>query len=301
MTKTVLILGGSGKIGRHATRAFTKAGWTVRQFDRKTDDMTRAAMGADVIVNGLNPPAYHNWKVLIPQITAQVIAAAKASGATVILPGNVYNFGDTPGTWDEHTAQNPVTRKGRIRVEMEQAYRASGVQTIVLRAGNFIDPDQTDDIMSMVLMRSITKGRITYPGNPDTMQAYAYLPDWAEAARMLAEKRDSLAQFEDVPLGGLAFSANQLAAHVAQATGRKIKVTGFPWVVFRLTAPFWELAREMLEMRYLWETGHQLSDAKLRALLPEFQPTPASVAMRAGLPRDIHPDNAVPAARRVTA
>ena len=45
-------------------------------------------MGADVIDNGLNPPNYHNWAKLIPQITADVIAAAKASGATVLLPGN---------------------------------------------------------------------------------------------------------------------------------------------------------------------------------------------------------------------
>ena len=56
MTKTVLILGASGKIGRHSAAAFQKAGWTVRAYDRKTESMTRAAMGADVIVNGLNPP-----------------------------------------------------------------------------------------------------------------------------------------------------------------------------------------------------------------------------------------------------
>jgi len=56
MTQTVLILGGSGKIGSHAATAFWNAGWTVRHYDRKTGDMTSAAMGADVIINGLNPP-----------------------------------------------------------------------------------------------------------------------------------------------------------------------------------------------------------------------------------------------------
>ena len=86
MTQTVLILGGSGKIGTHAAEAFWNAGWTVRQYDRSTDDMTTAAMGADVIVNGLNPANYANWAKNIPAITQQVIAAAKASGATVIIP-----------------------------------------------------------------------------------------------------------------------------------------------------------------------------------------------------------------------
>ena len=299
MSATVLVLGGSGKIGRHATRAFAQAGWTVRQFDRRADDMTTAAMGADVIVNGLNPPAYHDWAKIIPAITAEVIAAANASGATVIIPGNVYNFGNRPGTWDERTPPQPCSRKGRIRVEMEAAYRDAGVRTVILRAGNFIDPEQNGDIMSLVLMRSIRKWRITYPGDPATMQAYAYLPDWARAAVMLAESRERLAAFEDVPLGGLAFSADDLAAHLTSVLGTDVKITGFPWWLFRLTAPFWELAREMLEMRYLWNTDHRLSDTRLGVLLPEFRPVAKEIAMAAGLPRDIHPDNAVPADLRV--
>jgi NADPH:quinone reductase-like Zn-dependent oxidoreductase len=59
-TGTVLILGASGKIGHHASRAFAAAGWVVRHYDRASGDMVAAARGADVIVNGLNPPAYHN-------------------------------------------------------------------------------------------------------------------------------------------------------------------------------------------------------------------------------------------------
>ena len=111
MTKTVLILGGSGKIGSRAAEAFWNAGWQVRQFNRATDDMTRSAMGADVIVNGLNPPAYHDWERTIPAITEPVIAAAKASGAAVILPGNLYNYGDQPGILDENTPWNATTKR----------------------------------------------------------------------------------------------------------------------------------------------------------------------------------------------
>ena len=69
MTQTVLILGASGKIGTHAARAFARKGWEVRRFNRETDDMTEVAQGCDVIVNGLNPPNYHDWAGLIPLIT----------------------------------------------------------------------------------------------------------------------------------------------------------------------------------------------------------------------------------------
>ena len=301
MAKTVLILGGSGKIGRHSTKAFEKAGWTVRQYDRKSGDMMLAARGVDVIVNGLNPPNYHNWVEIIPAITRQVIDAAKFSGATVIIPGNVYNFGVEAGPWDEATPQVPCSKKGRIRVEMEEAYRRSGVQTIILRAGNFLDPESDDDIGSMVLFKSIGKDKLSYPGDPNALQAYCYLPDWARAAVGLAEMRRALGAFTDVPLGGLNHTAVELAAAVEGLTGRRIRITGFPWIVMQVTRPFWELAREMLDMRYLWSHPHGLSDERLKALLPGFETTPLPQLLAELLPDQVHPNQPVPAARRVAA
>jgi nucleoside-diphosphate-sugar epimerase len=290
---TVLILGGNGKIGHHSAKAFAAAGWTVHHYNRKTDDMTKAAIGADVIVNGLNPPAYHDWENLIPAITKQVIAAAKASGATVIIPGNVYTFGNQPGTFDENTPHLATTKKGRIRIAMEKTYRSSGVQTIILRAGNFIDPEGNGDIMSMFILRNIRKGKVTAGGAPDTKQAYAYVPDWARAAVMLAEKRATLAQFEDVPFAGHSFSYQELRDVLARKTGRNLKVAQFPWWMMSILSPFWELARELREMRYLYALDHQMSGEKLARLLPDFQPTDRETVMCAGLPAELDPDKAV--------
>ena len=290
MQGTVLILGGSGKIGQRAAEAFWNAGWQVRQYDRKAGNMIAAAEGVDVIVNGLNPPAYHDWQRTIPEITAQVIAAAQASGATVILPGNIYNFGNQPGLLDENTPHRPNTIKGRVRVEMEESYRAAGVQTIVLRAGNFIDPDGNGDIMSMLIMREITKGKLTAAADPDTLQTYAYVPDWARAAVALAEKRQQLAAFEDIPFAGHAFTTTQLQSCVASHTGQTPKISQFPWWLMTALGPFWELAREMREMRYLYEMPHEISGAKLARLLPNFTPTPMEEVMLAGLPSQVHPN-----------
>lgn len=285
MTKTVLILGPSGKIGTHSARAFAADGWKVRKYDRATD-MTQAAMGVDVIVNGLNPPAYKNWEVNIPKITHDVIKAAKASGATVIIPGNVYNFGDNAGIWDENTPQKTHTKKGNIRIEMERAYRDSGVQTIVLRAGNFIDPDQNEDVFSVVMLRSIAKGKITAAGRTNIPQAYCYLPDWARAAVALANKRADLARFEDVPFAGHTFTLDELKETLETTLG-PLKYEGFPWWFMTLASPFWGLAKELQEMRYLWDLGHQLSGKKLAELLPDFEATPVATVMKAGLPDDI--------------
>ena len=301
MPSTVLILGPSGKIGQNATRAFTKAGWNVRKYDRKSNDIMAAADGVDLIVNGLNPPNYHNWAKTIPEITKQVIAAAKASGATVIIPGNIYNFGNTPGVWSETTPHRPNTIKGRVRVDMEKSYLASGVQTIVLRAGNFIDPDRDDDMMGMLYFRAIRKGKLTAAGRPDALQAMCYLPDWAKAAVQLAEKRAELARFEDIPFPGHSFTVLELRETLQKHLGRSIKIKKLPWRMFTVLAPFWELAREMNEMRYLWNTSHQLCGEKLDRLLPNFVPTDMRRVMFVSLPNDMQPNETSPDLRQINA
>lgn len=282
MTKTALILGSSGKIGQHAKQAFLQAGWDVRAYERGSD-MLAAARGVDVIVNGLNPPKYHDWARQIPTITRQVIEAAKASGATVIIPGNVYNLDDVGGEWSEHTPHRPTTRKGRIREEMEQAYRASGVRTIILRAGNFIDPRGNGDVMSMLLLRAVKQGKVTCAGDANVLQAYCYVPDWARAALALAEKRASLETFEDVPFAGHTFSVEEQRAFASRELNRPLTLSHFPWWAMTLTAPFWELARELSEMRYLWSLPHTLSGEKLARLVPNFRPTSLDEVMRTAL------------------
>ncbi len=301
MTGTVLILGANGKFGKACATAFAEKGWTVRRFDRKTGDMTQAAMGADVIVNGLNPPNYHNWAQNLPRITAAVIAAAKASGATVILPGNVYPFGTAPGVWDETTPHHPNSRKGALRAELEATYRQAateGVQTINLRAGDIIDPKAQDTVFSMVMFKDLAKGKMTTLSQADAPHAWCFAPDFGRAAVALAEKRDRLAAYEDIPFPGQTLTPSQMRKIVEDLTGRSLRVTRFPWWAMTLAAPFWELARELKEMRYLWDTPHSLSGDKFFRLLPDFRPTSPRAAIAAALPRYVDPNQPVVAAGR---
>jgi nucleoside-diphosphate-sugar epimerase len=296
MTKTVLILGANGKFGKHCATAFQSKGWTVRRFDRKTQDMTKAAMGADVIVNGLNPPNYNNWATNIPPITRAVIKAAKSSGATIILPGNVYVFGDTPGVWDENTPHSPNSRKGQIRVELEAAYRKAaleGVQTINLRAGDIIDPESPETIMGIVMFKGLAKGKLTLMGRPDVPHSWCYVPDFARAAVALAEKRAELATYEDIPFSGQTMSGTEIKQTLEALLGRSLKTPTFPWWALALASPVWEMARELREMRYLWDTAHQLSSDRLETLLPGFEFTSNRVALANALSEDVHPNKAV--------
>lgn len=266
----VLIAGASGLFGSHASAAFSDAGWEVRHYRRGTD-MAQAAMGADVIVNALNPPNYHNWARLIPQITAQVLDAARKSGATILVPGNVYNFGTAAGPWGPNTAQNPQTRKGKVRVQMEAAYRDSGLPVIILRGGDYLDAKGLAQGMKHSLA-ALSKGKITGFGASDVPRAYAYLPDMARAAVLLAEMRAELPRFADIPFAGVTFSIADMRRAFEQISGRGLRLGKFPWVMMQLAAPFWEMARELLEMRYLYNLPHSLDPAPMARVLPDFKP-----------------------------
>jgi nucleoside-diphosphate-sugar epimerase len=282
MSKIVLILGASGKIGRHSANAFKLAGWNVRIFDRSKDDIVESSKGVDVIVNGMNPKGYANWAEDIPKTKSQVILAAKASGATVIIPGNIYVYGERSGLLDENTPHNAKTRKGRIRIEMEAEYKKAsyeGVQSIILRAGDFIDTGPSDTMMGALMLSKVDKGIVQSLGSVETKHSYCYLPDWAGAAVLLAEKRDDLSKFEDIPFDGVNISAEELAKAVSNKLGRNVKAKRFPWFILYLLSPFWKVAFEMLEMRYLYELDHDICGEKLKRILPEFIPTDKNTIM----------------------
>lgn len=277
MTKTALVLGSNGGFGSQAALALEAAGWRVSRYQRGTD-MAQAARGASVIVNGLNPPAYHNWDQLIPEITAQVLAAARSSGAMILMPGNVYPYGMAPGPWNADTPQRPVSRKGRIRVEQEwqlrEAAESDGPRTLLLRGGDFMLPGSAPNMMNRIILSRVAKGVVTTLGDPDALHAYAYLPDMARAAVQLLDRAQDLPAYADIPFGGHAFTISDLSARISALTGRPIRTKRFPTWIFTLASPVWELARELREMLYLSSFPHQLDPAPLRRWLPDWQDTP---------------------------
>lgn len=286
MKREVLVLGASGNFGSRAAEAFEAAGWAVRRYRRGTD-MAEAARGAELIVNGLNPPNYHAWDRLIPEITAQVLSAARSSGATVLVPGNVYVFGDQSGPWGPGVPHRPVSRKGWIRSRMEADYRAAaerGQRVILLRGGDYVDPVLPATIWRIVMLKGIARGRLTAMGAPDVARAYAWLPDMARAAVALAERAEALPAYADIPFAGHTLSMNQIAARLAVLGGRRMTVGRFPWWALRAASPFWELGRELLEMRYLYETDHRLDPAPMAAILPEFRGVTVDDMLAAHLP-----------------
>jgi nucleoside-diphosphate-sugar epimerase len=262
-------------------RALGAAGWQVRPWRRGADDLSAMAQGADVIVMASNPP-YHRWAAEMPALHAAARDAALASGALVLFPGNVYVYGagsgpvlgvDTP-----HAATNPL---GRLRIGVEQAYARAGVRTLILRAGDFLDTAPSGNWFDRLMVPGLPKGVLRYPGPPGAAHAWAFLPDMARAALGLLADPARFRGVTEVPFAGYTLTGADMAAALARVTGCAVALQPFPWWQLRLLRPVMPVLGGVLEMRYLWDMPHRLDDGPLRALLPDFAPTPLDDALRA--------------------
>lgn len=304
-----LVIGATGSIGGAVAAALLEAGWHVRGLNRtalKPDrpelrgvewitgdamnpaDVLAAAEGARIIFQGANPPGYANWAKFQPGMMESCILAAKASGARIVLPGNVYNYG--PDAWplvSETSPQNPKTRKGAIRVALEKRLAeasAEGVRSLVVRAGDFFGPASGS---SWLTEGWVAKGKplkaIAAPGPLDVAHTWAYLPDFAQSIVSLIAMEADLPAAAVFNHGGHQVTGLGLAEALDRVAGRRLARRTLPWFALYLAAPFVEMFREMLEMRYLWKKEVRLDNSKLVGTLGSEPHTPLDVALRATL------------------
>lgn len=319
---TVLVLGANGRLGRAAVLAFAAAGWRVRAQLRRPPraplpdgvgtviadalDLPRlqpAAAGAQVIVHALNPD-YTRWDRLLPPLTAAVIELAVGSGATLMLPGNVYNFGrQLPPRLDAATpfAGNHAKARQRIALEaaLAEAATTRGLRSIVLRAGDFLGDQGT--WIDLAMARGLQRGRFTQMGPTDVDHAWAYLPDLAQAFVAVAGRRAALPPHAVLHFAGHTLTGAQLQSAFEAALGRPLRATAFPWWLLRLAAPLAAMPRALLEMRHLWQRPHRLVGSRLAALIGEPPHTPLERVARQCLaalsPQPAAPGPASPPAR----
>jgi len=314
-SKTALVIGATGGFGGAVAARLLASGWRVRALHRNPEaaraatglaadwvkgdalqaaDVAAAAEGVQAIVHAANPPGYRNWAGLVLPMMENTIAAARRSGARILLPGNVYNYG--PDVFEsgafgpliaEDAPQHPMTRKGKIRAEMERRLRQAGqdgVKSLILRAGDFFGPATDSSFLARGIIQAGKPVRaITYPGPLEVRHGWAYLPDLAAAAVQLLDREADLSAVASFHFAGHALTGHELVAAFGTVIGRKLPVRPFPWFMLSAIGPFNETFRELAEMRYLWRETVVMDNARLVRELGDEPHTPIEQALAATL------------------
>ena len=309
-SRPVLILGATGAFGGAVALALIGRGEVIRVFSRdrakarrrlggapaaefvegdvqNRDALVRAALGCRAIVHGINYP-FHRWVPHMERANANVIAAARRAGATIVFPGNVFGLGrQTGGPLAETVPNMSSSRKGAVRVQMEQALRRaaseSGPRVIVLRAGDFFGPTVRNRAVDLIF-RNAVKGRpMRILGRAEIPHQWAYAPDVARLRLALLDMENGLAPFEVVHFKGhVAWPMADFLRLVARRAGHpELAVKTTPWPLLYLAGALYPAVMELLEIRYLWKESVIIDDARRRQLLPDFRATPIDAAIEA--------------------
>lgn len=232
-----------------------------------------ATEGANVILHAVNPPGYRHWDTQVLPMLDNTLQAAKHNQALVVLPGTLYNYGpDAFPLVDENSPQQPITRKGRIRVAMEsrlQAYSQHGGQSLIVRAGDFFGPRAGNNWFAQGLIQpGRPVKRIMLPGMPNVGHYWCYLPDVAKTMLQLISRRQYLPAFARYHMQGhWDDDGQQMARAINRVLSRHnlptASIRRFPWWLAALAAPFNTTFREVLEMRYLWQQELRMNNALL--------------------------------------
>jgi nucleoside-diphosphate-sugar epimerase len=297
---------GAGQVGAPLVQRLLQSGERVRVVKRSPGGVPQGAepragdaadatfcveavAGAAVVYHCMNP-AYDTalWARLVPRYMDNLIAAAGAASARLVVLDNVYMLGRPAGrALNEDTPPNPCSRKGEIRAHaaerLFEAHRRGEVRAVAGRASDFYGPGGALTYLGDFFWRPALAGRRVWsPVDPDALHTYHYIPDVAAGLASLGEApEDALGRAWMLPCQP-AGSLRDLVERIAKVLGRPIAVGRVPKPLLRAVGLFVPLVREMNEMLYQWDEPFVVDDRRFRERFGA-QPTGLEVAASATL------------------
>ncbi len=250
--KKVLILGGTGFVGRATARAFAQAGAEVKAIGSKDYDardtsvknikkLQKFIVNKDIIinlaavVNAHDLTASHESQAVNVEFAETLLNTLKkqSPSSRVIFSSSQTVYGTTEAPFiDEYHAVAPTTWYGKQKREAEDTYKyyadKHSIPITVLRLSNIYGPEASSSrsVISLFLEKAQKNADITVFGDGKELRDYLHVDD-AAAAFVVAAQND----LEDViyNCGSGEISCLKEIAEMAIHHARKGKVVHMPF------------------------------------------------------------------------
>ncbi len=233
------------------------------------------------IFHGINYP-YDKWFGNMDTATVKVIEAASINKALIIFPGNVYNFGNLL-LIKENSTQNPCTRKGALRVELEKnlyvAANQGKCKVLNVRLPDFWGSNVLNEGMKPIFVNALNGKALPYMIATNIPHQMVYTKDAAEIIVRLMQKGLEK-PYENYNYGGYVHpTVKGFLNQISRIAVAPEKITVYPKWLFSVLGIFNPVMKEVKEMTYLFENTVILDDSKVRKLFPDFTETPLDEAV----------------------
>lgn len=249
----------------------------VRQADFLSGSGTdQAAEGVDTVfyLAGTDYTHFERHPVMV----ANALAAAKRAGVRrFVHVAPVYSYSPLSGRKVVETDPHaPVSRKGRWRLEQEQAVlgadQAGGLRTLVVHLPDFYGPHADNSYANYFLRDALAGKTANWIGPLKALREFVYVPDAGPTLLALATLDDAYGARWN--LGGSTIVADAFVRQAFERLGTPRKVRAASKLMLQALGVFDPMMREIVEMYYLSEGDVILDDAKLSSRLGGFVKTP---------------------------
>ncbi|GEN84915.1 membrane protein [Sporosarcina luteola] len=303
--KKALVLGASGGMGYALVNELISRGTQVIAFARSEQklknlyeerqgvtikigdvfnlqDIVSAADSVDVIFQAANIP-YPDWKEKLVPFIGNVLKTAEIQKTKLVLIENIYAYGRSPGVKvTENTLKRPHTKKGKIRLEVENLVKQSSVPTTIVHFPDFYGPNAENTLLHFTLKDAIRNKKAMFVGDQTIAREFIYTPDGARTAVNLAMHENAYGQNFNIS-GYDVIAGKEIIQIIRELSKYNKSVSTISKNHFRLLGIFNAGMREMVEMFYLNEEPVVLDGTKYEK---EIGPLPRT-SYREGLKQTI--------------
>ncbi len=250
--------------------------------------LTEIARGAATIYNCANPRHYHRWATEWPPLADAMLRAAEATGADLVIMGNLYGYGPVDGPIRADQLLRATGTKGRIRREMWEAalaaHEAGRVRVTETRASDYIGPDSGAQahLGDRVIPRLLRGKPVRVFGSLDAPHSWAFVPDVVRTLVALGAGDTSWGRPWIVPSGPPLTQREAITSIAAAAGVPTPRLAVLPRAALRAAGLVIPIVRELPEVLHQFE-GPFVVDGSETTSAFGLVPTPWAEAVAATL------------------